>query len=292
MYQAILLFLIAIIGLNATTSCVSKKRLESEIANRDSLNQLLNNRLMACNNQVGNLQLNLAEKTGEANALRELYDKKEQTIKELEEELENLSSQSLTTQQKLDLALQKKDAIIANKEAELQTLRSEVEEMELRMKKLQDIVKASFQDLSPDKLTSEVKETALHIQVHEKVLFKPGSIGLESGALDFLERLSNLFLQYPDLHITIESHTDNLPPKSRAYADNWDLSALRSVTLVRTLTKEFGLPTNQLTPVGRGESKPIASNETEEGRATNRRVEFIITGSYAKLLNMIRNTGN
>lgn len=291
MNKVYLFLFVAIIGISSTTSCVSKKRLEAEMATRDSINQLLNQRLFSCNQQVGNLQLQLAEKTGEANALRELYDKKERTIKKLEEEMENMSSQSLTTQQKLDLALQKKDAIIDNLEEELKALRSEVENMELRMKKLKDIITVSFTDIQNEHFALEVKGTALHIRVPEKMLFKPSSIGFESGAVDFLERLSTIFLQHPDLHITIESHTDNRPPKSRAYADNWDLSALRSATLVRTLTKEFGLPTNQLTPVGKGESEPIASNETEEGRAANRRVEFIVSASYNKLLQMIRETG-
>ncbi len=292
MYKAFSFLFVAIIGIFSATSCVSKKKLETETASRDSLNQLLNQRLIACNRTVGNLQLQLAEKTGEANALRELYDKKELTIKQLEEEMENMSSQSLTNQQKLDLALQKKDAIIASKEAELQALRSEVENMELRMKKLKNTIAVSFHDIEDQLFGLQVKDTKLHISVPERMLFKPSSIGFESGAMDFLERLSTIFLQHPDLHISIESHTDNRPPKSRAYADNWDLSALRSTMLVRTLTKEFGLPANQLTPVGKGDSEPTASNETEQGRTANRRVEFIVSASYNKLLEKIRNTGS
>lgn len=292
MFKAFTFLLIAFIGFLSTTSCVSKKRLEAETTMRDSLNQLLNHRLLACNQQIGTLELQLAEKTGEGNALRELYDKKEKVIKQLEQEMESRSSQSLTNQQKLDLALQKKDAIIGNKEEQLQSLRNEMDELELRMKKLKGTMAVAFQDLKNSDFTMEVKGSELHIRIPEKLLFKPGSIGFESGAVNLLERLSTIFLQQPDLHITIECHTDNSPPKSRAYSDNWDLSSLRSATLVRTMTKEFGMPTNQLTPVGKGEFEPTASNETEEGRTANRRVEFIVAGSYNKLLKMIRETGS
>ena len=74
----------------------------------------------------------------------------------------------------------------------------------------------------------------------------------------------------------VEGHTDNKPYKRGVLQDNWDLSVLRATAVVRLLQKQYGIPPAQIAASGRSEYKPIAENDTPEGRATNRRTRIII----------------
>ena len=74
----------------------------------------------------------------------------------------------------------------------------------------------------------------------------------------------------------VEGYTDNNPIKTACIDDNWDLSVKRATSVVRTLQTQFGLDPNKLVAAGRGEYNVLATNSTEEGRATNRRTRIII----------------
>lgn len=76
--------------------------------------------------------------------------------------------------------------------------------------------------------------------------------------------------------ITIEGNTDNVPIKNSEFSDNWDLSVTRAVNVLRTVQGYQVIDSNKLAAVGYGEYQPIDSNLTEEGRAHNRRVDFVI----------------
>jgi chemotaxis protein MotB len=74
----------------------------------------------------------------------------------------------------------------------------------------------------------------------------------------------------------VEGHTDNVPYKKGVLQDNWDLSVKRSTAVVRLLQNQYGLDPAHIAAAGRGEYKPITSNDTAEGRATNRRTRIVI----------------
>jgi chemotaxis protein MotB len=75
----------------------------------------------------------------------------------------------------------------------------------------------------------------------------------------------------------VEGHTDNVPFKGNTIlVDNWDLSVKRATTVVRLLQKEYGLDPAKMAAAGRSEYKPVADNETKEGKASNRRTRIVI----------------
>ena len=74
----------------------------------------------------------------------------------------------------------------------------------------------------------------------------------------------------------VEGHTDNLPISRTCYNDNWDLSVLRSTSVVRVLQDQFGIASNRLIAAGRGEHVPLVTNDTSQGRSVNRRTRIII----------------
>jgi outer membrane protein OmpA-like peptidoglycan-associated protein len=112
------------------------------------------------------------------------------------------------------------------------------------------------------------------IRFNEKVLFAYDRSDLNASAKTNLDKLNSILIKYPETNITIIGHTDN--KGSDSYNQTLSEARANSVTMYAGLN---GVNTARLTPLGKGESDPIAVNDTEEGRASNRRVEFVITAN-------------
>ncbi|MEJ5226631.1 OmpA family protein [Thermodesulfovibrio sp.] len=112
------------------------------------------------------------------------------------------------------------------------------------------------------------------IRIQDKILFKSGQYELTDESKLFLDELSTILKQIPN-KISIEGHTDNIPISSEFIRSNWDLSALRALSVLYYL-REKGISPERLTATAHGEYSPIADNDTEEGREKNRRIEIII----------------
>lgn len=113
------------------------------------------------------------------------------------------------------------------------------------------------------------------LRISEKILFSSGRAGLEVGGRDLVSRLSKILEQSGGM-ISIEGHTDNIPIRNSQFASNWELSAARATEVVRQLAS-MGLPAGRLRAIAYGETRPVASNQSVEGRSSNRRVELVIT---------------
>ena len=112
------------------------------------------------------------------------------------------------------------------------------------------------------------------IRFNEKVLFAYDRADLNVAAKTNLDKLNSILTQYPETNITIIGHTDS--KGSEVYNQTLSVNRAGSVT---TYAGEKGVNTSRLTAIGKGETDPIATNETEEGRSLNRRVEFVITAN-------------
>jgi chemotaxis protein MotB len=80
--------------------------------------------------------------------------------------------------------------------------------------------------------------------------------------------------------LQVDGHTDNLPVRAGRYADNWDLSTERALSVVRFLVSQ-GVPAARLAATGYGEFQPLTSGDTPEDRRLNRRIELKITQRVA-----------
>lgn len=118
----------------------------------------------------------------------------------------------------------------------------------------------------------EVDADRMRIVFLEPVLFAPGSAALKEASLPHLAQLSPVLSAMPN-PIQIEGHTDDRPlGRTVKFASNWELSAARAFTILRAFER-LGIPPERLSAIGYGEYRPLASNDTGEGRATNRRIE-------------------
>ena len=113
------------------------------------------------------------------------------------------------------------------------------------------------------------------------ILFKSGRAELMPEAVAIIDKISIVLEKYSKNIIEIEGHTDNVPMSSDRYADNNVLSMFRALEVANYLRDHTDLNPANIKSSGRGEYAPIASNDTAEGRARNRRVEIKIYNSYA-----------
>lgn len=113
------------------------------------------------------------------------------------------------------------------------------------------------------------------IRVNEQASFPSGSAEVTPSFAKLLGELSATLADAPG-SIAVRGHTDNVPVRSSRYASNWNLSAMRSAVVANRLLQNEALAAERLTVTGHADTRPIASNDTVEGRARNRRVEIII----------------
>jgi chemotaxis protein MotB len=118
-----------------------------------------------------------------------------------------------------------------------------------------------------------------------EVLFKPGSADLSpegreqiAGVVAILDEIRGNIPEGIDWIIRVDGHTDNVPLTGRGgFADNWELSQARALSVVRFMQNELGFPPDRMAATGFGEYRPVAEGDTEEARAQNRRIELKLT---------------
>ena len=105
--------------------------------------------------------------------------------------------------------------------------------------------------------------------------------GSESAVLAALDWVMTNHISY---NIRVEGHTDNVPIHTAQFPSNWELSTARATFLLQYLISTTQIPAPRLSAVGYGEYRPVASNDTSEGRASNRRVDLVVLGDEAEKL--------
>ncbi|MEK7678853.1 MAG: OmpA family protein, partial [Deltaproteobacteria bacterium] len=109
----------------------------------------------------------------------------------------------------------------------------------------------------------------------EGMIFEPSSDAIVEGGTRVIDEIAAALKELPS-NIRIEGHTDNVPVSADKYPSNWDLSTARSLKILKDLIDKAGFEPRRLAAIGYGEYRPIASNDTPEGRAKNRRVDILI----------------
>ncbi len=173
-----------------------------------------------------------------------------------------------------------KDAAAKNKEGaavskkQVLNMKDAKEEREFAnmINKIQDYTKAKGISTG-----LEVKEDARGIVINlaDKVLFESGKADLSPDAMAVLDELAGILLS-SDKYIKVEGHTDNIPIHNDRYPSNWQLSTDRAASVIMYWIARYPQASGRLSAAGYGEYRPVATNDTPEGRAKNRRVEIIV----------------
>jgi chemotaxis protein MotB len=137
-------------------------------------------------------------------------------------------------------------------------------------------LKGALKDVNDDDININVEGSAVFISISDKMLFKSGSYEITPRAKEVLGKVADVIKAQPDVQFMVEGHTDNKSIATSNVRDNWDLSVLRSASVVRTLQKQYGVDPARMIAAGRSEYVPVVSNDTSEGRSTNRRTRIVI----------------
>ena len=177
----------------------------------------------------------------------------------LQGQMEKIATSRITREEAgvlLDEALMRRQIIESQRKvfADVKTLQTK--------KGVEGLVSANFED------------GVITIRVPGEVLFAPGQVKLAPRGAELVRNLKDVFIAHRDQNIKIIGYTDNIPPgRGSRFEDNWEISALRAVNVLRELLK-MGIESTRLTATGLADLNPIFPNTSPEYRAQNRRVEF------------------
>ena len=144
---------------------------------------------------------------------------------------------------------------------------------------------ATIEDMLSDYVDKELVEVSfsenrVRVNMKDKMLFGSGSAQLSSAAVKALRDISRVLGTVPN-SVMVEGNTDNRPIHTEEFPSNWELSAARAASVVHLLTR-FDIDPSRLSAIGYGEHRPVADNDSDEGRAKNRRVTLVILGLGGK----------
>lgn len=169
------------------------------------------------------------------------------------------------------------DPILESADVEPKLDEQETERL-VRQQKMRGMANDIIQVLAPLVQDGSVSVTqsvqGIAIEINASVLFSPGHAQLAESSMQTLRAVAAV-VQGHEHEIHIEGHTDNIPIHTLHFPSNWELSTARASSVVR-LFIEHGVNPQRLTALGYGENRQVASNETPEGRARNRRVTIMI----------------
>lgn len=166
-------------------------------------------------------------------------------------------------------------------EQELTDLERAIQEEMLALEEIQKIIDAYIRDNNLEmSLQTSLTEDGLLITILNNVLFESGSAALQLEARELAAEISELLVTDPPRHATIGGHTDNVPINTAQFRDNWELGSARAISFKRLLLDNPELEPHRFSANTYGQYRPVATNETAEGRAQNRRVEVLILPTY------------
>ncbi|MDP2279121.1 MAG: OmpA family protein [Nitrospirota bacterium] len=214
------------------------------------------------------LEANKDELTRDLISVKAKLSEKEQKIKELENELKSKNAQITELKNEISglskeksLAIDEKDKAVAELKKTytnlVDELKDEIKKGEIAVTQLRDKLSLSMVD---------------------KILFDSGSADVKKDGKKVLDRVAEILRKVTDKQIRIEGHTDNVkigPRIAKKFPTNWELSNARATNVLRYL-QEKGVDPKLLSPAGYAEYKPVESNDTEDGKSKNRRIEIVL----------------
>jgi len=255
------IFLIAI-GALSLSSCVSKGK------------------LLASEGRVHRLQ-------NDSSATHTLLTECGASVKDLQEQRKMLQNANASAQNDLSNLSSKSKMTIADQAKRLAHLQDLIQAQKDVMNKLKKTIADALVNFKADELSVYIKDGKVYVSLQEKLLFKSGSDVVDPKGREALGSLAQVLNNTPDINVMIEGHTDTVPIRKEKFQDNWALSTARATSIVRILTKDYMVNAHSIIASGRGEFFPVKANDSDAGRASNRRTEIILSPNLNELYNLL-----
>ncbi len=266
------------LGTAVLTSCASKKELEAALAKQKATQELLDTatvKLNAClaDEKVAKAQLDVLR-----NQVEDLRANNQSLINNTG----NLTTLSQKGAENLERSLES----LKEKDLQIKSLNDAITRKDSVTLALVTSLKSSLGNLQDEDISVNVEKGVVFISISDKLLFASGSANVNAKANAVLGKVAKVVNDKPEIEIMIEGHTDNKPISGR-FQDNWELSTARAAAVTRILQEQFKVSPERMTAAGRSFYVPLASNDSAEGRAQNRRTRIIVLPKLDQFFDMV-----
>lgn len=285
------LFLLALAPL-LFSSCVGKKKflqtqyLQEQCERRE---RQIQSQLDFARAQIDQLQGRAEELSNEIGHLRNDKEELEDDTLRLQNRLRDMARRAQSTQQELGAELESRTQELEEKRERLRRIEERVDRRDQRLKEAFAALRDTLRTLPESDAAVALRDGQVFVTLSDQLLFGGRSTTVAKPGERALGLIAAVLNRYPDLDVIAMGHTSTDRP-SRGYDDNWDLSVRRAATVVRLLTSEFDVNSNQITAAGKGEYLPLAPNNSSENKLKNRRLELVLAPRIDLLYNLLRET--
>ena len=256
------------------SGCVTQSTFDAMKAERDNLDANLSER----NRAVDEMEKRNRGLDDKNKSLQAALEAEQDKVKDLNARIDRLSADmAAVTKDKSRLQASVTDMTTAL--AELEKRRAEAEARVQEFKKLLE----RFQKLiEAGKLKVKIVEGRMVVELATDILFASGSANLSKEGKAAIVEVSGLLASIPGRDFQVAGHTDNVPIATAQYPSNWELAGARAITVVRTMVGA-GMPPERISAASFADTKPVASNDSNETRAQNRRIEIMVVPDLSTL---------
>ena len=193
-------------------------------------------------------------------------------LESLEAKYNDLESKNLQLSKDIEKCRQE----LEERESVIEKQKSVISELDETKQKIESSMK---EQIEAQEVKIEEIEGKLKVTFVDKILFDTGSVEINPRGKEVLLTIAGSLKENENQNIVVEGHTDNVPigmVLRDRFPTNWELSTARATAVVRFLQDNGGLNPERLTASGYSYYRPVASNDTEEGRSQNRRIEIVL----------------
>lgn len=266
---------VAIAAALVLSSCVSSKKMKQKQAEYDRLNSFytqVQNDLKACRSEQEEEARDRAAMEAEIASLNKQLALVQSSSNTMVNQLKDLSVITGAQAESIKKSLEN----INSKDIYIQGLQREMSRKDSLNMALVMNLKSALKDVNDEDIEIKVEKGVVFVSISDKLLFASGSYQVNPKAMEVLGKVALVLNSRPEIEFMVEGHTDNVPIKTGALADNWDLSAKRATSVVRILQQQYNIDPRRMTAGARSEYAPLQSNETASGKAANRRTRIVI----------------
>jgi chemotaxis protein MotB len=226
----------------------------------------------------GELERENADLRQQLDALRSENDATNARLSEMEAQNRELLERLNVTGENFQSLEEARNALAA----ELERARAREEAQRARLASFRRVIDQFRQLMASGQLRVRITRGKMVVELPEGVLFDSGRAELKDAGEETLRQVAGVLAQIENRELLIGGHTDNVPIRSRRFPSNWELSAARGVVVARFLA-DNGVPATRIAAAGYADTQPVATNDTDEGRAQNRRIEIILMPNLDEL---------
>jgi chemotaxis protein MotB len=243
--------------------------LQSRLGSLEKERGQLNSELGNVRGQIKDLEQKLS--SGSASAQEE--------ITKLQKQAADLEADTARLAKEREQLRQEQSQLAATLEQERLAKLAKEEEVARLTLTQEELSKSLQNEITKGNITIQQVQDRLTINMVDRVLFDSGQAQVKPAGVEVLTQVGDVLNKVTDKQIKIEGHTDNVPisPKLQSrFKTNWELSTARATTVVRHLIDRGGVDRQHISAVGYADTHPLAPNDSEVGRSSNRRIEIVL----------------